>query len=202
MKCENCQLYYTDEAMFCSACGARLTEEKEPLQCAENICPNCGTAVEQKGQNFCAACGFDFRDSSADVDNTSPTETLWGLSVNSVGNKLHETFESVSNSPFVSALKEDFKQSQAVNMVKSEVSNRLTEHKENRENETEEKTARGGKNKVVGICAVAALLVVTIACIVSNLHTCAECGKNYLGRTYVVWGEEVCKDCYEEWISF
>lgn len=181
MKCENCQLYYTDGAMFCSVCGAKLTEEKEPLQCAENICPNCGMELEQKGQNFCAACGFDFRDSSADVDNTSPAETLWELSVNSAGNKLHETLESVSNSPFVSALKEDFKQSQAVNMVKSKVSNR---------------------NKVVGICAVIALLVVTITCIVSNLHTCAECGKNYLGRTYIVWGEEVCKDCYEEWISF
>lgn len=58
------------------------------------------------------------------------------------------------------------------------------------------------KNKKTGIIiGIVAVVVIVAVSIVSNLHTCAECGKTYIGKEYKlvsVWGdsETVCKDCY------
>lgn len=184
MKCEKCQLYYTEDAMFCSACGAKLTEEAEEQQ-KQATCPNCGAEIENEAQNFCAVCGYSFQPSVYQTENLSAYEADYAT----VAKKI---ITEVKNSPFVNAVKDDFKQSQAVNMVRTEVSAHLAEPKE-KENYTTP------KNMLIGFLSVVALLAIIVTCIVSNLHTCAECKKDFLGRTYIVWGEEVCKDCYEDW---
>ncbi len=176
--------------IFCSACGAKLIEETEELPKLE-VCPNCGTKIENEKQNFCAVCGYAFQPAVCRTNPLSAYETDY----TAVAKKVQETVAAVKNSPFVHAVKDDFKQSQAVNMVKEEVSARRTEKKD-KSNHTE---AKSGKSKWIGFLSVVALLAVIITCIVSNLHTCAECDKNFLGRSYIVWGEEVCRDCYEDW---
>lgn len=199
MKCEKCQANCTDDAVFCSACGNKLA--KEEVMSSRNLhrCPNCDTELESEAQKFCALCGFQFQNTQVpNTDNTLQQEQECAAAPH-VGEKMQDKLSAVANSPFVHALKEDFKQSQAVNIVKTEVADRLTTHKDTQANQTTANRAIGRKNNVVSICAVIALLVIIITCIVSSLHTCAECDKNFLGREYIVWGESLCEDCYKEW---
>lgn len=58
------------------------------------------------------------------------------------------------------------------------------------------------KNKMIAILGVFAVIIAAIILIVTNMHTCEECNKTYLGKKYeiVFFGQSeiVCKDCYND----
>lgn len=48
------------------------------------------------------------------------------------------------------------------------------------------------------VVTVAVLLVIVGVIVGLNTHRCDECGKIYIGRKYMVFGSQVCEDCYED----
>lgn len=62
------------------------------------------------------------------------------------------------------------------------------------------------KQKIGIIVGVIAALLIAIIAIVSNIHTCEECEKTYIGKEYKITffdqSETVCKECYNGFYSF
>lgn len=61
------------------------------------------------------------------------------------------------------------------------------------------------KKTVAIICAIAAVIIAAIV-LVTNIHTCEECDKTFIGKEYkITWfdqSETVCKECYNDFYSF
>lgn len=57
--CPNCHAEISNNAMFCSSCGAKLDYEPSEKECIVNqtkVCSQCGAALKED-QAFCGECG-------------------------------------------------------------------------------------------------------------------------------------------------
>lgn len=173
-KCNDCNKTFSEAGNYCPDCGLPLIDV---------VCPNCGKLIENEGAVFCSNCG-------------SRIDALPTLEKSAVQSHIQNAVDKLTENEFVKSVKQDFGNSQSVNMVKDKVKD-VTEN-------VKDKASKLSyyKKKKIGIFAGIAAVLIILVVIISNIHTCEECDSVYFGKKYTVsfWGqrEDVCKDCYKD----
>ena len=173
-KCNDCNKTFLEAGNYCPDCGLPLVNI---------VCPSCGEAIENEGAVFCSSCGAKLNETSV-------------LEKSNAQNHVQNAVDKLKENEFVKSVKQDFENSQSVNMVKDKVKDAA-------------KNVKGKtsalpyyKKKKIGILAGVAAVIIVLLLIVTHIHTCEECDKTYVGKKYTVsfWGESesVCKECYDD----
>ncbi len=172
---------------FCPACGQKINDpnSKFCLMCGAELnanysqakCPKCDEPISDPNAKFCEFCGADL---SAPKQSNAP---------------ISDFVKKVGENDFVKSVKNDFKNSESLNLLKDKVN-----------------SAAGGvkvmsydqKRKIGIIAAVIGLILIALV-VAANFHVCEECDEVYFGKKYTInflgESEEVCKDCYDDFYS-
>lgn len=215
-KCQQCHKVVDDDCNFCPECGgkcildlhdsntgaenaaaassdnAEKIDESPSVSCTEDThkCPRCGQIVEGNF-TFCPHCGANLS-----LSDSSVSAGIKNIA-DSVKVEVKHAEQKLKENEFVRSVHDDLKNSRSVEMVKNAVGGAVTNIK------TGSETADSvGKILKIVLPIIFVLIIIFGIVIGTNIHTCDECGKTYLGKEYTIsfFGESVnvCKDCYEE----
>lgn len=178
--CVNCGGCCNDDSLkSCPYCGTDFPVQKQ-AGFAVQKCPKCGSERRSGSAAFCEICGYNFNAQQKPqpvVLQPAPPNTAV---CTACGCKLGD-----NNAAFCPQCGAPVKVQPVV---------------------TTDKPKLKLKSNIVKIIAPIAAVVLLLIIVVSNIHTCEECDKTYLGKKYTItfWdeSENVCKDCYEDFYSF
>lgn len=176
-KCTNCQKLFDNEKNFCPKCGFELSDY---------LCDNCQTLIDDDSAAFCFNCGAKLN--LCMDDQVKDKSDLIGVAN-----------EKVRENELVKSVKEDFINSQSLNMVKNKVKETAETVKEKSSNINPH---RKKKVKIIACIVAGTMLFIVIA---THIHMCDECGETYFGKKHIVefWDEKenICQDCYNNYFG-
>lgn len=138
-------------------------------------CGNCGLVIENI---ICPHCDFD---------NTIFVEGM-GIDINK---------DEIFNENFYDKLG-----LLGTKPINTDSNNIATEKSENNKNNNSDYLSINKKTlKQLSIIAIILIIIASCIVILTNLHTCSDCGKTFWGDGYTILGQRICKDCYDYILS-
>lgn len=182
--CSKCSNEYDESLESCPFCGFAEEAETDSVQPVEqNYEPNNASQV-----NFCQYCGNPVEPNSVFCPNCG-SKLVGGVPNNTMNTQFKQR---VQNNEFVQSFRDDINNSKSIGMIKEKAQYTAAKAK----------TLNPGQVKVIIIAAVIVFVIALGAIIGTNIHTCDECQKTYLGKKYTIsfWGqrEDICKECYTD----
>ena len=189
-KCTSCGQIYDEDINFCPQCGgtvkAVIKKEEKPY----TVCPNCNAVIEGGSASFCHFCGTKIKNDIVKQES-------------SVQNILKSATDKVRENEFVKSVKQDIENSQSLNILKDKAKEGFNSAVDMAKGASQNvKAMNSAKKKKTSVIAAVIAIAIVVLIIVTNIHSCEDCGKTYIGKEYTIsfWGEteKVCRECYND----